>query len=179
MRSYVDDGGNSASDTVILILPGENAAITTLPNYESANSGQPWAASNPSQVYIADGVTGIGNYAFAGNMNLQQVVFENASSLTSVGERAFSGDNLAQFTNEGSIDGVLDLSNVTKMGEYAFYYCSRLTSVTLGGISPLWEGGVETAKRFLNMPLPLPGSPVLPFPEGTEHIGDNALRTAV
>ena len=175
MRSYVDDSGNSASDAVILILPGENATITTLPDYESASSGQPWANSKPSQVYIADGVTGIGNYAFAGNMNLQQVVFEDASSLTSVGERAFSGDNLAQFTNEGSIDGVLDLSNVTKMGEYAFHYCSRLTSVTLGGNITAVEGGVETAKKIPQYAFAATGLTGITIPEGTEHIGDNAF----
>lgn len=135
MRSFVDEEGHSASDTIILILPGVNAENTSLPDYKSAMDDQPWEESFPSQIYIAEGVTGIGNYTFANNNNLKKVVFQDASKLTYVGSYAFNGDSRAQFTDEGNTDDTttLNLSNVTKMGENAFYNCDGIKGVELSG----------------------------------------------
>lgn len=140
MRSFVDEEGHSASDTIILILPGVNAENTSLPDYKSAMDDQPWEESFPSQIYIAEGVTGIGNYTFANNNNLKKVVFQDASKLTYVGSYAFNGDSRAQFTDEGNSDAggddptrILDLSHVEKMGENAFYNCDGIKGVELSG----------------------------------------------
>ena len=149
MRSFVDDEGSSASDTIILILPGVNAENTSLPDYKNAMDDQPWEESFPSQIYIAEGVTGIGNYTFANNNNLKKVVFQDASDLTYVGSYAFNGDNKAQFTDEGNTDEreTLDLSGVAKMGEYAFYNCDGIEGVELSGniiaVETKEEGGTE------------------------------------
>lgn len=140
MRSFVDDEGSSASDTIILILPGVNAENTSLPDYKNAMDDQPWEESFPSQIYIAEGVTGIGNYTFANNNNLKKVVFQDASDLTYVGSYAFNGDSRAQFTDEGNSNAggddptrILDLSHVEKMGENAFYNCDGIKGVELSG----------------------------------------------
>lgn len=154
MRSFVDDEGSSASDTIILILPGVNAENTSLPDYKNAMDDQPWEESFPSQIYIAEGVTGIGNYTFANNNNLKKVVFQDASDLTYVGSYAFNGDSRAQFTDEGNSNAggddptrILDLSHVEKMGENAFYNCDGIKGVELSGniiaVETKEDGGTE------------------------------------
>ena len=72
-----------------------------------------------------------------------------------MGKRAFSGNDRAVFTDTKSgAQNVLDLSNVTSMGEYAFASCAKLTSVTLGGDITAVEtgeggaGNVETQHKL-------------------------------
>lgn len=156
MRSFVDDEGSSASDTIILILPGVNAENTSLPDYKNAMDDQPWEESFPSQIYIAEGVTGIGNYTFANNNNLKKVVFQDASDLTYVGSYAFNGDSRAQFTDEGNIDEktTLNLSNVTKMGENAFYNCDGIKGVELSGSIIAVETNEEGGTEDINNKIP-------------------------
>lgn len=101
LRSYQDNEGNSASDAIVLILPGDNGENYSTPDYNSAEGNQPWAQSHPSQIYIAKGVTGIGNYTFASNSNMNKVVFQDASTLNYIGQRAFYDDDNAVFTDEG------------------------------------------------------------------------------
>lgn len=156
MRSFVDDEGSSASDTIILILPGVNAENTSLPDYKNAMDDQPWEESFPSQIYIAEGVTGIGNYTFANNNNLKKVVFQDASDLTYVGSYAFNGDSRAQFTDEGNIDEktTLNLSNVTKMGENAFYNCDGIEGVELSGDITALETNEDGETEAINNKIP-------------------------
>lgn len=161
MRSFVDDEGSSASDTIILILPGVNAENTSLPDYKNAMDDQPWEESFPSQIYIAEGVTGIGNYTFANNNNLKKVVFQDASDLTYVGSYAFNGDSRAQFTDEGNLDAdgddptrILDLSHVEKMGENAFYNCDGIKGVELSGSIIAVETNEEGGTEDINNKIP-------------------------
>ena len=123
-KNNYDDEGNLTQDAVYLILPGTDAVDTEMPDYGEPDSPtKPWAEANPSAVYIADGVTGIGAHAFENMRNLEKLEIENSETLKKVGAYAFNGcDNL---------DGPLDLSGVTDLGEYAFNACERLDSVTL------------------------------------------------
>lgn len=120
-RTIQDDSGHRVTDTRYVIVPGEGATQPDMPDYENGQDGQPWAESNPSAVYIADGVTGIGNHAFNGMSTLETIEFENSKSLTKVGEYAFNNcDKMVGLS--------LDLSNVTTLGKYAFNGCERLGS---------------------------------------------------
>ena len=123
-KNNYDDEGNLTQDAVYLILPGTGAVNTEMPNYGEPDSPtKPWAEANPSAVYIAGGVTGIGAHAFENMRNLEKLEIENSETLEKVGAYAFNGcDNL---------DGPLDLSGVTDLGEYAFNACERLGRVTL------------------------------------------------
>lgn len=183
MRSFVDDEGSSASDTIILILPGVNAENTSLPDYKNAMDDQPWEESFPSQIYIAEGVTGIGNYTFANNNNLKKVVFQDASDLTYVGSYAFNGDSRAQFTDEGNIDEktTLNLSNVTKMGENAFYNCDGIEGVELSGDITAVETKEDGETEAINNKIPnyafgsCNALTSITVPEGIETIGTAAF----
>lgn len=120
-KNQYDNEGNLTQDAVYIILPGIGAANTQIPDYgEDSSLKKPWGESNASAVYIAKGVTGIGNHAFDGMTTLETLEIENPTSLKSVGDYAFNGcDKLV---------GPLDLSGVTDMGKYAFNGCERLGS---------------------------------------------------
>lgn len=177
---YDKDSGKWTTDTQYILVPGVDAQNTTTPNYNGLNSGQPWAESNPSAIYIAEGVTGIGNYAFASQPSLNSVVFQDASDLTYIGQRAFYEDDNAVFTDEGNGDRTtLDLSGVTTMGEYAFYNCDKLTGVELGGsimAVETVEGKVkETEHKIPNNAFNNSGLQTVTIPDGIQHIGDGAF----
>lgn len=120
-RSVETEDHEFVADAIIFIAPGDGAAVDrcSIPNYQSLEDTQ-WGKSGASGVYIADGVTGIGNHAFDGMTTLETLEIEDPTSLKSVGDYAFNGcDKLV---------GPLDLSGVTEMGKYAFNGCERLGS---------------------------------------------------
>lgn len=179
LRSYQDNEGNSASDAIVLILPGDNGENYSTPDYNSAEGNQPWAQSHPSQIYIAKGVTGIGNYTFASNSNMNKVVFQDASTLNYIGQRAFYDDDNAVFTDEGNGDGTtLDLSGVTTMGEYAFYNCDKLTGVKLGNMTAVETVEGETEKienKIPNHAFTSTGVQSITVPSGIKKVGEYAF----
>lgn len=167
-NTYTDETGHSGTDTIILILPGENASNTVLPNYKNAEDEEiPWMKSRPSRVYFSAGVTGIGNYAFADNPNLQQVIFQNASTLQKIGDSVFYNDDMAAFQDESG-SGALNLSNVKEMGIAAFYNCDRLTGVTLSGDL---NGGSIPERAFSSCN----GLTSITIPDGIRTIGREAF----
>ena len=147
-----------------------------------------WNESNASALYIADGVTGIGSHAFSGMDTLEKVVFQDASDLTYVGSYAFSGDNKAQFTDEGNSDAggddptrILDLSHVEKMGEYAFYNCDGIKGVELSGNIIAVETNEDGGTEEINHKIPnhafesCNALKSITVPEGIETIGTAAF----
>ena len=83
----------------------------------------PWYSyrSTIKTVVIKDGVTSIGDYAFAYCSNLISVTIPN--SVTSIGKYAFYWC--------GYLTSITIPNSVTSIGERAFYGCSSLTSITI------------------------------------------------
>ena len=80
-------------------------------------------------VEISEGVTTIGNMAFAGFENLKSVVFADESKLESIGEGAFNGCI--------SLESIAIPENVTSICAEAFRKCRSLKSVNFEGESKL------------------------------------------
>lgn len=180
--SWVTDGGGNQSyvnDLIVIFQPGNGDGNHSIPDYTQQNPPE-WSESKPSAVYFADGVTGIGNYAFASQPSLNNVVFQDASSLTYIGQRAFYDDDNAVFTDEGNGDGTtLDLSGVTTMGEYAFYNCDKLTGVELGGsimAVETVEGKTEKiVNKIPNHAFTSTGVQSITVPSGITEVGEYAF----
>ena len=86
-------------------------------------SDVPWYSyrSSIKSVSLPDGLTSIGNYAFAYCTGLTSITIPD--SVTSIGEDAFSGCS--------GLTSVTIGNSVTNIGEDAFYNCTGLTSITI------------------------------------------------
>lgn len=186
----IDTETATITDAVIFIVPGTDADEnnSSIPDYNSLGE-TPWEESSASAIYIADGVTGIGDHAFDGMSTLETIEFENSKSLTKVGEYAFNNcDKMVGLS--------LDLSNVTTLGKYAFNGCERLGSgennkgVTLNdALTTIPENAFNTCglknvnipksctkiekNAFAHNSLSEVGELVLP--DGLQTIGDSAF----
>ena len=85
--------------------------------------------------YIGSG----GNVAIPGSINGYPV--------TSIGDNAFN--------NNTTVTGLTLPDSVTNIGAYAFYYCSGLTSVTIGsGVMSIGESAFESCSALTSVTIP-------------------------
>ena len=103
-------------------------SVTSIGNY--AFSG----CSSLTSVTIPDSVTSIGNCAFSGCETLTQfVVGENNSYFSTIDGVLFNKDATEILCYPGGLKGSYIISDsVTSIGDYAFYDCDGLTSITIG-----------------------------------------------
>lgn len=92
-------------------------------NYNQ-NNRVPWP-STIKKIFLTDGITSIGNYAFKGCSLLNRIYIPN--SVTSIGDYAFYGCS--------NLNSISIPNFVTSIGKYAFGYCSALTNVNISNIS--------------------------------------------
>lgn len=96
---------------------------------------------NVKRVVVHAGVTEIAENSFWGWTNLEEVVFEPNSRLEKIGDHAFAGTALKEFTAPGSLQMI---------GAGAFMGCKSLKTVTLNeglegiGDSAFKSSGLET-----------------------------------
>ena len=107
-----------APDTGVLTISG-TGEIT---NY-TATAPAPWDQYKEkiTKAVVENGITSVGNYAFASHRALQTV--ELAGSVTKIGDNAFQNAEMLS---------AIDLKHVTSVGQYAFERCVALTSLDLG-----------------------------------------------
>ncbi|MBR0535769.1 MAG: leucine-rich repeat protein [Clostridia bacterium] len=116
-------------------------------DYFYVEDDRPWGYYSKlsiENVIIKEGVTSIGDSAFAGCYKLTNVIIPD--SVTSIGDQAFSYcDNLTSITIPDSVDvinrsvfshcsNLTDIvipNSVTSIGDYAFNNCDSLTSITI------------------------------------------------
>ena len=126
------------------IIEGSDHTITGIDDASSSSEGA-FANKNITSVTIGEGVTSIGNYAFAYCESLTSVTIPD--SVTSIGSWAFLGcssltsinipDSVTSigysaFRGCSSLTSITIGDGVTSIGTNAFYSCGSLTSVTIG-----------------------------------------------
>ncbi len=152
---------------------GQNATI---------GNGAFYGASMLTEITLGKGAT-IGEFAFYNNVNLSNV---DLSGVLSIGKSAFSGDMLYEFSNSVMTNPALDaegyymyhyyaaalesvdLSSATSMGDDAFAYCRKLTSVKLGkDITSIPDRAFHMAESLASVNL-----------TGVTTVGTNAFNGA-
>ncbi|MCI8298984.1 MAG: leucine-rich repeat domain-containing protein [Lachnospiraceae bacterium] len=123
-----------------------------------------------SEVVVPEGVTSIGEYAFADNINLLSVSIPQ--SVVSIGESAFAGCS--------KLTGIYIPAHVADIGEHAFIDCCLKTIIVENG-NTVYDSRencnaiIETETNTL-----LFGCPNTIIPEGTKHIAHCAFfRTGI
>ena len=132
------------TETGVLEITG-TGAMTNYKNYP-ASSQSPWSNYSKyiTSINISNGITNIGDYAFAYCSSLTSVTIPN--SVTTIGISAFYNcSGLTSITIPNSVTSIgknafcvctgltsIEIPNsVTTIGQSAFAYCSSLTSVTI------------------------------------------------
>lgn len=146
----------------------------------------PWLSisNDITNVVIEEGVTSIGDYAFANCLNIEKVSLP--TTLNSIGVRAFAGSEFtgSSLTSIEIPDGVTHIGNyafqfsgltsveipdsVTSLGDYVFAYCSSLTSAKLpAGSTRIGAGFFAGCKQLASITIP----------EGVETICSGAFES--
>ena len=103
-----------------------------------------FAPSGVTSYSIINGVTTIGDYAFAGNTSLTSVTFP--STLKTIGAAAFNGCT--------ALSGDLDLSNITFIGQVAFSG-TNISSITLSESTEVFYRAFTFCNNLENIYGPL------------------------
>ena len=120
---------------------------------------------NLKNVVIGDEVTSIGSSAFEDCSGLTSVTIPN--SVISIGESAFSGCTGIEtvefhckeignwFSGKRNLKNVVFGYEVTTIGNYAFYDCSGLTSVTIpNSVSNIGESAFRNCRSLTSIEIP-------------------------
>lgn len=180
---WIEDQG-LVSEAILFFAPGDGTK-GSIPNYNSLTDTL-WSKSSASAIYIADGVTGVGNHAFDGMSTLTTLKIENPDALTDIGDYAFRGCDKLAFSAENP----LSLPNLESLGEYAFSGCERLAYVELGGSLEVIPGHAFNYAGLRDIEIPASVTEIgdhafannnfsnadeLVLPEGLETIGSHAF----
>lgn len=117
----------------------------------------PWSSQRPliEKIVIKDGVTHIGNRAFAACVNASSI--EIASSVKTIGESAFGACK--------TLDTVNIPCSVETIGNSAFYNCTSLANITLAeGLKTIGDGAFNKC-----------GSKNIVIPASVTSVGINAF----
>ena len=118
----------------------------TIPNSVTSIGSSAFSfCSGLTSVTIPNSVTSIGNYAFAGCSGLTSIVVEDGNPVYDSRNNCNAIIETATNTLHSGCKTTIIPNSVTSIGNYAFYGCSGLTSVTIGS-------GVESigTKAFAN-----------------------------
>ena len=136
-------------------------------------------SSFTGKLTIPSSVISIGNYAFYLCTKFTELSFEENSNLNTIGDYAFAGlyngsnsDYRMEFTGELIIP-----NSVTSIGDYAFYLCSKFTSLSFEENSQLKTIGDYAFTGYNNYTSIYMGfTGELIIPDGVTYIGNHAFH---
>lgn len=133
----------------------------------STHGDAPWAYIGVKNVVVNDGVTTIGEQAFAGLFYLESASIPK--SVNNIGRQAFRGSNLKSVTIAGSntvmeteafylcddLETLTIMSGTTKIGSYAFSGCSSLKSITLpDSVTQILDSAFQYCSKLETIRIP-------------------------
>ena len=133
----------------------------------STHGDAPWAYIGVKNVVVNDGVTTIGEQAFAGLFYLESASIPK--SVNNIGRQAFHGSNLKSVTIAGSntvieteafylcdyLETLTIMSGTTKIGSYAFSGCSSLKSITLpDSVTQILDSAFQHCSKLETIRIP-------------------------
>ena len=129
----------------------------------SPNSVTRFCGESLKEVILGQNMTIIGASAFSGCSGLTSITIPN--SVTSIGAGVFDGCPLEKvvwdssaspsFSNNKSLKEVVFGSNVTTIGDWAFFGCSGLTSITIpNSVTTIGYGAFENCSNLTDITIP-------------------------
>ena len=163
---YVVTGASGQEERIIIPAEHEGLPVTEIGESAFAYSRH---TSDITYVSIPDTVTKIGLNAFYNRSELVTIDISGASSLTSIGRNAFSGN--------GSLKAVYIPQGVTEIGDSAFNNCGSLDNISVSINNTVYSGEgnclIEKATNTL-----VRGSNNSVIPKSVTAIAQAAFRKA-
>jgi len=147
--------------------------------------------SKLTSIEIPDGVTSIGEKAFKSCSGLTNITIPN--TVTIIGDKAFNGcdEGLTSITIPNSVFSIgnnafdfcqklttvtfAENSNVTSIGEEAFYYCKNLESITIpSSVTYIGENAFSGCSNLKTVTVTVPKGKTLTMGETTYTAGQTA-----
>ena len=142
------DCSKTSSDNVKWVSAGFKMVVYgsgAMADYDEDNKG-PWPHETPMRVIIEEGVTTIGNYAFAGHAKITHTV-TIPNTVQTIGTNAFSGCSRIETLTIGS--------GVKTIGDHAFYNCHDINSLTLpDGLETIGDGAFFDCESIPSVTIP-------------------------
>ena len=111
--------------------------------------------SGLTSVTIPNSVTSIGGETFAGCSGLTSIVVESGNSVYDSRNNCNAIIETATNTLHSGCQTTLIPNSVTSIGDYAFYYCSGLTSVTIpNSVTSIGAGAFENCSGLTSVTIP-------------------------
>ncbi len=169
---------NDGTDIWLVNYIGNCTEIVIPNNVTKINDYAFYNCSSLTSIIIPDSVTSIGERAFYDCSSLTSIIIPD--SVTSIGERAFYNcssltsiivnSNNKVFDSRNNCNAIIDTStntlivgcknttipdSVTSIGNYAFAWCSSLTSITIpNGVTSIGEDAFEYCSSLTSITIP-------------------------
>ena len=163
--AYIASGMGTATDTDIVIASEYNGLPVT-----SIGDNAFYNCSSLTGIIIPDSVTNIDTGAFGGCDSLESIVVDQGNTVYhSEGNCLIKTDSKTLVA--GCKNSVIPSDgSVTRIGEYAFLYCSSLTSITIpDGVTSIGDGAFLSCSSLTSITIP----------EGAISIGDYAFYNCI
>ena len=153
--------GGSCGENLIWIFDEKNGILTVSGIGAMDDFGQESICgylykSKITKIVLENGVTNIGNAAFAKLSNLTDVVIPD--SVTNIGESAFENCN--------RLESVTIPSSVKSIGQKAFYSCDNLLNITIpGSVKNIGDSAFNSCNNFATVTIQ----------NGVESIGNSTF----
>ena len=122
------------------------------------------SCSGLTSVTIPNSVTSIGSSAFSGCSGLTSIVVENGNSVYDSRNNCNAIIETATNTLIAGCQNTIIPNSVTSIGEYAFYYCSGLTSVTIpNSVTSIGERAFYECSSLTSVTIEAETPPTLGF----------------
>ncbi|WP_321437228.1 leucine-rich repeat domain-containing protein [uncultured Bacteroides sp.] len=158
--------------TELIAYPNAKSNIYTLPNSVTSIGDDAFYCTGLTSITIPDGVTSIGIHTFIGCTKLKEfIVSENNPAYNSVEGVLFSKDCTKLIVYPNAKSNIYTLPNsVTSIGDYAFYCCTGLASITI-------SNSVTSIKSFAFAGCS--GLTSITIPNSVTSIGESAFSHCI